>query len=183
MIRASILLTTFLISPAFAGNPFPITGSCAADELEKEIEKESTEEFIFKDDPYQFKKIQFQLLVMDKNDDGVLTEEEIRTTSPRSVGYWNKYDINKDGEIIGQEVKTFIEGLLLDQWRRKFKSLDRNRDGIIRKKDLQRIYYAHTDVIDIDAILSEFDTNSDNEITIQEYISTSKSKVQASNLR
>jgi hypothetical protein len=157
--------------------------SCSADDLSERMEEAEPKPFVFENDPYQLKKIHFNLLVMDLNDDGILTKEEIKKTSPRSIGYWNKYDIDNDGSITGPEVKSYIETLLLDQWRRKYISLDRDRDGEIKEKDLNRIYYAYTDVINVKDIMKEYDINSNGVISITEYFETSKNKIRLTNIQ
>lgn len=176
---SSLAHSADLITPQ---NQTPIA-TCAAEDLTERMSKHRSEGYVFENDPYQLKKIHFSLLVMDLNDDGVLTAEEIKTANPRAVGYWNKYDIDRDGSITGPEVKEYIEALLLEQWRRKYASLDRNRDGEIKEKDLNRIYYAYSDIVNVSEIMNSYDLDNNGSISISEYIETSKVKIRSSNIR
>lgn len=158
--------------------------TCAADDLERlDIRSRKPDFSNFQNDPYGLKKIHFNLVIMDVNEDGLITEEEIINYNPRELGFWNKFDTDKDGILTGQDVRLYLETQMVATWRNAFRSLDRNRNGRIEQRDMERAYSAHLDQIDIPRTIEEFDSNGDGQIEIAEYINHSKSKIASTDLR
>jgi Ca2+-binding EF-hand superfamily protein len=123
--------------------------------------------------------------VLDKNNDGMISQEEMRTCGSRfnaqeieaifAIG-----DINNDGEIdlsefigvmcpsastvVGRLSKSYTT---LEEIKQGFKKLDRNNDGMISKVEMAQAGLSEQEV---NAVFALGDTNNDGEIDINEFI-------------
>jgi Ca2+-binding EF-hand superfamily protein len=158
--------------------------TCAADDLDRLMEESRKPKHAnFKNDPFGLKKIHFNMVVMDTNEDGLISEQEIVNYNPRELGFWNKFDTNKDGFVSGSDVRKYIEMQLEAKWRNAFRSLDRNRSGMIEQRDMERAYSAHLDQINIPETIQRYDLNGDGVIDIAEYIEQSRREIASTNLK
>jgi len=92
----------------------------------------------------------------DADGDGVVTKEEAAKFKPKPIHMVKSLDTDKDGEVTGAEIDTW-----LDERRKKYMDrFDVNDDGVINQAD---------QTARIEQRFARFDTNKDDKVTKEEF--------------